>query len=219
MAPPSARGTRCRCRRSPATAPAWSRITISPRRCMPPTSKRRIKSGAPPASARSNGSIRARWRRGACRWCSIGGFPARWSITSPAPPMALRWRARRAFLRERLGQRIFAPGIDIVDDPLRHRGQRSRELRRRGRRHAHAQTGRGRRAQNLAARLRHRARTRHENHRHMRSAAFRRSLARPEQSLSRARRKKPGELIAEIEDGFYVTDLIGSGANMVTGRL
>jgi PmbA protein len=30
------------------------------------------------------------------------------------------------FLRDKLGQRIFAPGIDIVDDPLRVRGLRSR---------------------------------------------------------------------------------------------
>jgi PmbA protein len=29
--------------------------------------------------------------------------------------------------------------------------------------------------------------------------------------------KNPEQLIAEIEDGFYVTDLIGSGVNMVTG--
>jgi PmbA protein len=27
----------------------------------------------------------------------------------------------------------------------------------------------------------------------------------------------PDELIADIEEGFYVTDLIGSGANLVTG--
>jgi PmbA protein len=27
----------------------------------------------------------------------------------------------------------------------------------------------------------------------------------------------PDELIADIKDGFYVTDLIGSGTNMVTG--
>jgi PmbA protein len=30
------------------------------------------------------------------------------------------------FLRDKLGQRLFAPGIDIVDDPLRVRGLRSR---------------------------------------------------------------------------------------------
>jgi PmbA protein len=30
-------------------------------------------------------------------------------------------------------------------------------------------------------------------------------------------RQSPEELIADIADGFYVTDLIGVGANMVTG--
>ena len=29
--------------------------------------------------------------------------------------------------------------------------------------------------------------------------------------------QSPDQLIADIDDGFYVTDLIGSGANMVTG--
>ena len=33
---------------------------------------------------------------------------------------------KTSFLREKLGERIFAPGIDIIDDPLRQRGQRSR---------------------------------------------------------------------------------------------
>jgi len=33
---------------------------------------------------------------------------------------------RTSFLREKLGERIFAPGIDIIDDPLRPRGLRSR---------------------------------------------------------------------------------------------
>jgi PmbA protein len=29
--------------------------------------------------------------------------------------------------------------------------------------------------------------------------------------------KSPEQLIAEIEDGFYITDLIGMGVNLVTG--
>ena len=33
---------------------------------------------------------------------------------------------KTSFLRDKLGERIFAGGIDIVDDPLRLRGQRSR---------------------------------------------------------------------------------------------
>jgi PmbA protein len=32
-----------------------------------------------------------------------------------------------------------------------------------------------------------------------------------------AGRVGPSDLIADIKDGFYVTDLIGSGANLVTG--
>ena len=33
---------------------------------------------------------------------------------------------KTSFLREKLGQKILAAGVDIIDDPLRHRGQRSR---------------------------------------------------------------------------------------------
>ena len=33
---------------------------------------------------------------------------------------------KTSFLREKLGEQIFAPGIDIIDDPLRQRGLRSR---------------------------------------------------------------------------------------------
>ena len=39
-----------------------------------------------------------------------------------------------------------------------------------------------------------------------------------DQSASRAGHdRRPTQLIKDIGDGFYVTDLIGSGANMVTG--
>ena len=37
-----------------------------------------------------------------------------------------------SFLKDKLGQRIFAAGIEIHDDPLRVRGLRSRAVRRRG---------------------------------------------------------------------------------------
>ena len=88
--------------------------------------ERRKRSDAAPANARSSGSIRARSRPGACRWCSIRGSPARWSAISPAPPTAPRSRARRASCGTSSAQKIFASGIDIIDDPLRPRGLRSR---------------------------------------------------------------------------------------------
>ena len=49
-----------------------------------------------PASARSRGSIRARFPPARCPSCSTAGSPARWSVISRAPPMAARSRARRA---------------------------------------------------------------------------------------------------------------------------
>ena len=65
---------------------------------------------------------------------------------------------KTSFLKDKLGEQLFAPGINIIDDPLRRRGLRSRPFDAEGvagRRHG---AGRERRAEDLAARLRHRAR-------------------------------------------------------------
>ena len=176
------------------------------------------RSDAAPASARSSVSTRARWRRGACRWCSTRGSPARWSGILASAVNGSAIARKTSFLRERLGERIFASGIDIIDDPLRPRGLRSRPFDAEGVAGRRAQAGRGRRAQDLAPRLRHRARARPRNHR---PCAARRFLdaRRPAPAIftSRPATRRRSELIDDIEDGFYVTDLIGMGVNLVTG--
>ena len=86
----------------------------------------RKRSAAGPANARSNGSIRARSPPAACRWCSIPEFPARWSGILPAPPTAARSPARRVSCGKNSAKRFSRSGIDIIDDPLRPRGLRSR---------------------------------------------------------------------------------------------
>ena len=125
---------------------------------------------------------------------------------------------KTSFLREKLGEKIFASGIDIIDDPLRPRGLRSRPF--------DAEGVAGRRLElvedgvlnDLAARLRHRARARSGNHRSRAARRLLDPLARRQQSSSRSRPAKArSELIADIEDGFYVTDMIGMGVNLVTG--
>ena len=65
-------------------------------------------------------------RRGACRSYSIRGFPARLLGISPVPPMAAQIARKTSFLREKLGKRILRQGVEVIDDPLRKRGQRSR---------------------------------------------------------------------------------------------
>ena len=124
---------------------------------------------------------------------------------------------KTSFLREKLGQRIFAPGIDIVDDPLRRRGQRSRAFD----------------AEGVATRLVKLVEN-GELKTWLLDCATARELEL--QTTGHAQRgvssvpspgpsnlylapgaKSPDALIADIDDGFYITDLIGSGVNMVTG--
>jgi PmbA protein len=126
--------------------------------------------------------------------------------------------ARKAsFLKDKLGSKIFADGIRIIDDPLRKRGLRS-----------HPFDGEGVAGKRLAliddgvlttwildcatARELGMKTTGH---------ASRGVSSVPSPSASNlhmeAGKVSPAELIADIKDGFYVTDLIGHGANMVTG--
>ena len=54
------------------------------------------------------------------------GRPARSSAISSAPSTAAAIARKTSFLKDKLGERLFAPGINIIDDPLRRRGLRSR---------------------------------------------------------------------------------------------
>ncbi|MFD2184906.1 TldD/PmbA family protein [Rhodoplanes azumiensis] len=124
---------------------------------------------------------------------------------------------KTSLLRDKLGQRVFAPGIRIVDDPLRKRGLRS-----------HPFDAEGVAAKPLAlvddgvittwildcatARELGMTTTGH---------AQRGVSSTPSPSASNVHlepgRETPEALIADIADGFYITDLIGMGVNMVTG--
>jgi PmbA protein len=124
---------------------------------------------------------------------------------------------KTSFLRDKLGERLFASGIRIVDDPLRRRGLRSRPF-----------DGEGVAGHRLAviddgvlktwfldcatARELGLATTGH---------AQRGVSSSPSPGASNlhleAGALSPDELIADIADGFYVTELIGMGVNQVTG--
>lgn len=124
---------------------------------------------------------------------------------------------KTSFLREKLGERIFAPGIRIIDDPFRPRGLRSHPFDAEGVAGGvlaliddgvlttwilDSSTGR-----ELGFPTNGRA------HRAVSSA--------PSPGTTnlylQAGTATPEQLIGEIEDGFYVTDLIGMGVNLVTG--
>jgi PmbA protein len=124
---------------------------------------------------------------------------------------------KTSFLREKMGAKLFADGIRIIDDPHRLRGLRS-----------HPFDGEGVGGKRMAliedgvlmswildcstARELGLATTGH---------ASRGVSSSPSPSASNLHLEAgvatPAELISDIKDGFYVTDLIGSGVNMVTG--
>ena len=124
---------------------------------------------------------------------------------------------KTSFLRDKMGAKLFADGIRIIDDPLRRRGLRS-----------HPFDGEGVACKKLAL----------IDDGVLRSWLLDSTTARElglvttgnaQRSGSSATspgssnlymepgRLSPQQLIADIADGFYVTDLIGVGANMVTG--
>ncbi|MGO9698264.1 MAG: metallopeptidase TldD-related protein, partial [Xanthobacteraceae bacterium] len=119
--------------------------------------------------------------------------------------------------REKLGAKIFASGIDIIDDPLRPRGLRSRPF------DAEGIAGRSRKLVEdgvLKTWLLDSA-TARELDLQTTGHAQRGVSSTPSPGASNLHlapgAKSPGELIADIEDGFYITDMIGMGVNLVTG--
>jgi PmbA protein len=124
---------------------------------------------------------------------------------------------KTSFLREQMGAKLFADGIHIIDDPLRNRGLRSRPF-----------DGEGVRSKRLAlvddgvlcAWLLDSATARELGL--VTSGNAQRGGSSSTSPGSTNLHMEPGQLspdalIADIADGFFVTDLIGVGANMVTG--
>ncbi|MBN8965581.1 MAG: TldD/PmbA family protein [Rhizobiales bacterium] len=124
---------------------------------------------------------------------------------------------KTSFLQSKLGAQIFAPGITVIDDPFRPRGLRSRPFDAEGvsgSRMALVEDGALKTwlLDSATARELGFATTGH---------AHRGASSTPSPGATNLH-MEPGtrstdELIADIEEGFYVTDLIGSGANLVTG--
>ena len=124
---------------------------------------------------------------------------------------------KTSFLKDRLGEQLFARNIRIIDDPLRRRGLRSQSF-----------DAEGVRVKKLAlidegvlttwlldcatARELKLTTTGHA-HRGVSSSPSPGSY----NLHLEAGEPTPEELISDIRQGFYVTDLIGSGVNGVTG--
>jgi len=124
---------------------------------------------------------------------------------------------RTSFLKDRMGERIAAPGLRLVDDPLIRRGQASRPF-----------DGEGVRGGALAmvedGRLQHwflsvsagRELGLSTNGRGVRSS----SGVTPASTnlVLEPGSESPQALIGAIADGLYVTEVFGQGVNLVTGE-
>jgi PmbA protein len=124
---------------------------------------------------------------------------------------------KTTFLRDKMGEKLFADGIRIIDDPLRKRGLRSRPFDGEGvagKRLALIDDG------TLRSWLLDCATARELKL--MTTGHAQRGVSSvpspgPSNLHMEAGTVSPEELIADIKDGFYVSDLIGMGVNMVTG--
>src|SRR6476646_9488269 len=124
---------------------------------------------------------------------------------------------KTSFLKDKLGERLFKPGIHVIDDPRRLRGLRSRPFDAEGvvtKRLAVVEDGvlTSWFLDSATARELGLATTGHAQ----RGVSSTPSPGQSNLHLS-AGTVAPDELMADITDGFYVTDLIGMGVNQVTG--
>ncbi|HEX5508424.1 MAG TPA: TldD/PmbA family protein [Pseudolabrys sp.] len=124
---------------------------------------------------------------------------------------------KTSFLMGKMGEKLFSDSISIIDDPLRRRGQRSRPFDGEGvggRRLALVENGvlRSWLLDSATARELGLTTTGHAQ----RGVSSSPSPG-PTNLHLEPGRQTPDELIADIADGFYVSDLIGMGVNMVTG--
>jgi PmbA protein len=124
---------------------------------------------------------------------------------------------KTSFLRDKLGERLFQPGINIIDDPLRRRGLRSRPFDAEGvavQRMNLIEDG------VLKTWLLDSA-TARELNLATNGHAQRSASSTPSPGATNLHMEPgplaPDQMLKDIAEGFYVTDLIGSGANMVTG--
>ena len=124
---------------------------------------------------------------------------------------------RTSFLRDRMDEMVFAAGINVIDDPLRVRGLSSRPFDGEGaatKRRAVIEDG------TLCTWLLDRA-SGHQLGLPSTGHAARGTSAPPSPSPSNlyleAGTASPTELMANIASGLYITELMGMGANPVTG--
>ena len=122
-----------------------------------------------------------------------------------------------SFLKDSMGQKIFADGINIVDDPHRKRGLRSKPFDGEGLPNSRRLIAENGTIKTWVLDLASARQLGLEST----GNASRGTSSPPSPAVTNLYMepgsKSPEEMISEIDNGFYVTELIGMGINMVTG--
>jgi PmbA protein len=122
-----------------------------------------------------------------------------------------------SFLKDKMGEQLFPPGVTVIDDPLRPRGMASKPFDAEGLAVAPIEFIQDGALQSWVLDLRSAGKLGLESN----GRASRGIGSSPSPSVSNLDMQpgsiSPEAMIGEIEDGFYVTELIGHGADIATG--
>jgi PmbA protein len=125
--------------------------------------------------------------------------------------------AKTSFLRDKLGQRVFAEGVAIVDDPLRLRGVRSRPFDAEGVRVTRREIVRDGVLEGWIAESASARQLGIEPTGHASRALGGAPTAAPSNMYIAAGSRTLDELLAAFPQAVLITELIGQGVNAVTG--
>ncbi|MBF0269755.1 MAG: TldD/PmbA family protein [Alphaproteobacteria bacterium] len=122
-----------------------------------------------------------------------------------------------SFLKDRMGQPVFAPGIRIVDDPHRLRGLKSRPCDAEGLPNKRMHLIEDGRLTSWLLDLRSARQLGLKSTGHASRGTSSPPSPSPSNLYLEAGTLSLDDLIKDIDDGFYVTDLFGMGVNGITG--
>ena len=122
-----------------------------------------------------------------------------------------------SFLRDTLGDEVFGAAINIMDDPLRPRGLRSRPFDGEGLAATPRRLVEAGRLQTWILDLASARQLKLASTGHASRGVSSPPSPSPSNLYLEAGDRSPEALIGDIEEGFYVTDMIGMGVNAVTG--
>ncbi|MBE0530378.1 MAG: TldD/PmbA family protein [Rhodospirillales bacterium] len=122
-----------------------------------------------------------------------------------------------SFLKDKMGEKIFADGITIVDDPLRKRGLRSKPFDAEGVATRRRDVVEGGRLTTWILDLRSSRQLGAQTTGHATRGPSSPPSPTPTNFYLAPGSQSPAALMADIKTGLYVTELIGMGVNGVTG--